>query len=260
MRRDVLLVTILAASVLIVSARAQTAPPEEPYWTPDIATIQKLEASLKISGNYPESATYELAQYNRFYSGVTIQGRREVRGVLLVPPNREDHPAVGVHITDAQYLPRLEGGGCAYVRVRYWVDTGTSSAQCAFPDANAPPSEQPHWQPDESTASRMEAALRDYLHRAYPTLPDLSRYSRYYRGVTVNGRQVIRGRILMFSSADRSAARAPGMHLERDAADEPIFFDGGCDNISAAYDTGAARITALSCDGQGGLKPQASLP
>jgi hypothetical protein len=106
----------------------------------------------------------------------------------------------------------------------------------------------------------METALRDYMHRAYPTLPDLSRYSRYYRGVTVNGRAVIRGRVLLFSSADRSAARAAGVHLERDDADEPIFFDGGCDNITSTYDVAAARITALSCDGQGGLKPQAPLP
>src|SRR5690242_101447 len=106
----------MSAAMLLIasSAGAQVYQSEEPHCTPDAATIAKLEAQLKID-NWPgeKQANYPLKQYDRYYAGVTVRGRRMVRGVLIVPPNREDHPKTGIHITGAKNLPRLHGGGCA---------------------------------------------------------------------------------------------------------------------------------------------------
>lgn len=55
---------------------------------------------------------------------------------------------------------------------------------------------------------------------------------------------MIRGRILKFSEEE------PGMHLEHDPDNAPLVLDGGCGNISAAYDVQSAKLTRLKCDGQ----------
>src|SRR3954462_7907874 len=117
----------MSAAMLLLagSAHAQVfQSPEEPYWTPDAATIAKLEAQLKIE-SWPDQnqAGYPLTQYDRYYAGVTVRGRRMVRGKLIVPPNREDHPKTGIHITAVKYLPQLHGGGCANVSVVYSLDS-----------------------------------------------------------------------------------------------------------------------------------------
>jgi hypothetical protein len=235
---------ITAAILLLAGSASSYVPPlsEEPYWTPDAATIARLEAGLKLPAARPGQATYQLAQYDRYYAGVTTPfGRREVHGILIVPPNREDHPKVGIHVTEVKYLPRLWGGGCALVSVRYYVDSDFSGASCAQTEAQAPESQVPHWTPDEQTAARLEVAIQSFLHRTHADLPDLSRYSRYYWGVTVDGSPVILGRIMRLK-------QEPGMHRASDFDDGPIMFDGGCSNITVAYNVKSASFTRLGCD------------
>lgn len=79
-------------------------------------------------------------------------------GRLIVPPNREDNPKTGIHITEMKYMPQLHGGGCANVSVTYFVDSDSSVARCDTVEAGAPPSEVPRWTPDTQNAQRMEAA------------------------------------------------------------------------------------------------------
>jgi len=191
-----------------------------------------------------KQASYPLKQYDRYYAGVTVRGRRMVRGKLIVPPNREDHPKTGIHITGAKYLPQLHGGGCANVSVMYSVDANSGSGQCEVSEAEAPPSEEPHWQPDEQTAARMEAAVREYLQETHPEIADFNSYGRYYWGVTIDGSQLIRGRIMLLRASEA------GVHLASDWDNGPFIFDGRCQNIEMQYDPKGAKLVQLRCDGE----------
>jgi hypothetical protein len=245
-RSDNMFLRIAIASVLLLlasTANPQNLPSEEPYWTPDAAMIAKLEAEIKIFA-LPKQATYPVTQFDRYYAGVTIKGGREIRGRLILPPDREDSPKTGIHITDVKYLPQLRGGGCANVYVTYYVDKDFTSAQCDLTQVAVPASEQPHWLPDEHIAARLEFAIQDFLNRTHGGLPDLSQYSRYYWGATVGGNQIIRGRVLMLS------ARDAGMHLADNGDGSAVMSDGGCNNIQIAYDVKAASLTRCACDGE----------
>ena len=249
---------ILAATLLLASqAHAQIRPPEEGYWTPAPSLIARLESGLKIMSS-PDEAQYNLPQYDRYYYGATVRGQRIVRGILIVPPNREDHPQTGVHITEKQYMPTLHGAGCAHVFVTYYVEKDSSYSQCDMLGSDAPPSEQPHWKPDEQTAARMEAVIQERMHRA--GLPDLSRFGRYYVGVTLDEKPMIRGRIIERHAAVGAALAVDGgVHLQSEWDDASLVFDGGCSNIAVTYDVKAAKFTELACDAQGGsgaLKPE----
>lgn len=241
--------------LLAGAACAQTGPPEQPWWTPDAALIARLEAGLRINPGslpgYTSSITYPIAQYNRYYAGVTVGGRRWIRGVLLLPPNREDKLETGVHVTDRTWLPPLPpGGGCAHVTVIYQVDKDVSSATCALLGTGVPPSERPHWEPDEQTAAHLERLLRERMQRA--RLPDLATYDRFYRGVTIDGRRLIRGRVLYTSEEARQRAGLGPPAVHRSSEDSGRFMaDGACNNISLTYDVNAARFTELRCDGMG---------
>ena len=253
----------ITAAVLLLAGSANSQSlwlSEEPYWTPDAATIAKLEAGLRIPhapggiainrGDLQKQAAYQLTQYDRYYAGVTLNGQRVVRGRLIVPPNREDNPKTGTHITDVKYMPELRGGGCANVFVRYVVDQDFSVAQCNMTEVQVPPSEQPHWSPDEQTAALMEVTIQDLLNRTHPDLPGLWTYSRYYWGVTIDRRRTIRGRIV------KEDKLAPGMYLASDWDNGPFFSDGGCRrNITSTYDVQSAGITQLDCEGYGGRQP-----
>ena len=229
-------------------------PSEEPFWTPDAALIARIEAGLRMQPGSESKVHFELSQYDRYYYGATGRGGfRIVRGVLIMPPNREDHPKTGVHITEKKYLPQLHGGGCAHVYVFYNAEKDFSSAQCDEIESDAPPSEQPHFKPDEQTAAQMEAVIQDKMHRA--ALKDLSSYSRYYAGITLDGKAMIRARIEQTGDVNSPPA---GVHLVSEPEDVPMLFDGGCGNITAMYDVKAAKFTELFCDGRGGfgvLKP-----
>jgi hypothetical protein len=246
-RRNLLRLSFLAAMLLwAAQAHSQTmAQSQEPYWTPDAATIARLESGLKILPplGAPQRATYALAQYDRYYAGVTDRGQRKVIGRLIVPPNREDNPKTGIHITEMKYMPQLRGGGCANVSVTYVVDRDSSDAHCDRVEAGAPPSEVPRWTPDPQTAERMEAAIHSVLDGARPAA-DLAAYLRNYWGVTVDGSPVIRGRIEKFIDTE------PGIHLGQDYVNGPAMSDGGCNNISITYDVRSARLTQLQCAGQ----------
>jgi hypothetical protein len=245
-------------------AFTQGAAADETDWTPDAALIAKLEAGLKVS-MLPGIvlSTEQLRRYDRYYTGVTVNGRKQISGRLIVPPNHETNPQTGVHITDNKYMPRLRGGGCSNITVTYYVDQDKAFGSCDLPDAAVPPSELPRWTPDAALAARIEAAMQDYLKRAYPDLAPLDGYSRYYWGVTIDGKPVVRGNVLMLGSraASISATLAPGVHLASDWDNGPHLFDGGCSNIRIIYDVNAAKFRELACDGMGGWpQPGVKLP
>ena len=237
---------IATTSVMLLlasSVNAQNPPSQEPYWTPDAAMIAKLEAGLRII-SLPKQTSYQLTQYDRYYAGVTNNGRRQIIGKWILPPNREDNPKTGIHITDMKYMPKLRGGGCANLRVTYYVDQDVSIGQCELTDASVPPSQLPHWKPDEQLAARMETAIEEFLHRTHGGLPELTQYSRYYWGVTIDGNQTILGRVLRLPNPQ------PGMHLASDWDDGPIMADGGCSNIQIAYDVKLAKLSRCVCDAE----------
>lgn len=254
---------ILAALLLTTgSTIGQQIVPDGPGWTPDATLIAKLEAGLKVTGLADlELTAAQLQRYDRYYTGVTHHGQKLITGRLIVPPNHEDNPQTGIHITDSQYMPRLRGGGCSNITVTYYVDQNKAFGSCDLPDAVAPPSELPKWTPDAALAGRIEAAMQDYLKRAYPRLTPLDAYSRYYWGVTIDGKPVVRGNVLLLGAraASIDPVLAPGVHLASDWDNGPHLFDGGCSNIRISYDVNAGKFRELDCDGMGGF-PQPGVP
>jgi hypothetical protein len=104
----------------------------------------------------------------------------------------------------------------------------------------------------------MEVTVRDYMRRVARGA-DLNRYSRYYWGVTIEGKQMVRGRVLMLSARGDSATgiNAAGIHLATDWDSGPFMSDGFCNNISLAYDVKGAKFEHLRCDGLVELRPHA---
>jgi hypothetical protein len=249
-------IAFLAALALIAGkTRAAPEPPGISYWTPDAALVARLEATVDRAGlrRWQGQHVYTREQYDRYYYGEAVNGQRRVIGKWVLPPNRGDSPHAGIHITEAQYMPKLMGNGCGNVSITYYVDADLAVASCEWSaQAYAPPGEQPHWKPGEQATTQLESALGERLQRA--KLPELAEYDRYYRGVTVTGRQVIRGRV-MYTSADirtRAGLDAPSMHASAEDSGR-VMADGGCANIDVVYDVDAARFTDLHCDGMGGM-------
>lgn len=251
MRKLRMAVWMLAAPALGQAATLPRTNPEVTYWTPDAALIARIESKLNpaASSGMPLATKYRLEQYDRYYYGISIDGRRQVRGVLLVPPNREDNPKTGAYITEERYVPRVIGGGCANLTVIYNVARDSvSTGACRGPEGSAPPSETPRWTPDAATAARMEEAIRDYMRRALPDRPDLGTHDREYWGVTLGGKPMIRGNVIGF---DAVSGRVGQLLLGTEP--QGGVADGFCNNIRLVYDPTAGRLTQFSCDTVGQL-------
>jgi hypothetical protein len=87
-------------------------------WTPDTGTITKLESIIRIPSNSWRAPT-PVANYARYYAGVTIKGRPVIRGefVIPLPP---DKPA-GIYIGAESDFPGIMDGGCGVVNLLYDV-------------------------------------------------------------------------------------------------------------------------------------------
>lgn len=231
--------------LLLSQANAQPVPisaNEEPYWTPDKATIEKLEGRVEMPVFFGQRS-YSKDQYNRFYAGVTINGKRVVRGKWIVPPNREDFIPTGTHIIDIEDMPSLPGGGCANVSVMYTVDLNLASASCGVAKVDIPPAERPYWRPDTNLIADMERVIQGHLDVARPGVSQLRNFGRYYLGVTIDGKQMIQGSVTT-TGTDKS------IHLVGDRKDLLRLTGGQCANIRLLYDVAAKKLSWLACDGE----------
>jgi hypothetical protein len=109
-----------AVGVLSV-ASTQACSQSGGHWLPDSKTVDRIEQaighmSLRKTGNWTETST---DSYGRYYTGVTLNGRKVVYGVFLsTDPTR--YPP-GIHIVPFEGQPHMTGGGCRQLNVWYDV-------------------------------------------------------------------------------------------------------------------------------------------
>lgn len=77
-------------------------------WSPSVEMISSIETRVVM----PKSAA-SLSRYSRYYSGVTLDGRRVVIGVFVLDPLTS--PAV--RIVPQDQLPSWRDGGCSVVKI-----------------------------------------------------------------------------------------------------------------------------------------------
>ncbi len=95
------------------AGRAQTAGPP---WEPDEATVKSIEATLTLPSRAPWKSG-PLDSYARYYSGMTLSGRRIIYGDLLRGEIAEEKP--GIYLREPPHV--RTGGGCDHIQL--WYDT-----------------------------------------------------------------------------------------------------------------------------------------
>ncbi len=118
------MLSISLAMALSVSVRAA-----DVEWTPGAKDIAKLESVVNLSsatlispGSKPPA---HLSEYARIYAGVTIHGRRMIRGVLLLGT------PTGASVVRETMLPEIMDGGCGIIYLLYDVEASrVASLRC----------------------------------------------------------------------------------------------------------------------------------
>lgn len=130
--------------------------------------------------------------------------------------------------------------------------------------AAADESDLPHWKPGKTTIAKLDFAFRNAgLWKGSP--PDTGKYSRYYAGVTIKGRRMVRAEFAMPVYVNVVCRRtSAGDALECDQAHVgspkprvyfvpedkfPSLFDGGCSVVNMLYDVDADRLVSIACNG-----------
>ncbi len=106
-------------AVTIVATLAAT-----PSWTPDRATIDKLEASPRLNDllKFSNGRQPIVAEYERYYYPYLVDGHRMIRGEFVVPFGSKMKPA-GVYIVSSEKeFPIIFDGGCGIVNLVYDVE------------------------------------------------------------------------------------------------------------------------------------------
>jgi hypothetical protein len=98
-------------------------------WTPDSATIGKLESCIK-KGDIPDwgrstkGHSPVIADYARYYTGYMADGQQMVAGEFIVPSGSNSKPA-GVYVVRSRKdFPLIYDGGCSIVNIVYSVKLG----------------------------------------------------------------------------------------------------------------------------------------
>ncbi|HEV2618682.1 MAG TPA: hypothetical protein VGU23_01965 [Acidobacteriaceae bacterium] len=109
---------------MLVAAGA--APPGwSQNWTPDAATIAKLEASIK-PGDIPRWGNAHapvVADYAPYYSGTTETGERFILAEFVVADIDAVKPGIYI-VRDRKSFPEILDGGCGVVNIVYSVKSG----------------------------------------------------------------------------------------------------------------------------------------
>jgi hypothetical protein len=114
------MLAMVAVAVVFTSLK----PLQAETWSPDMQTIQKLEASLQ-PGDLPSRshAAGDLSVYARYYAGFTENGHKMIAGEFLRAPFGKG--AAGVHVVQSRKdFPLIMDGGCGVINFVYDTDTG----------------------------------------------------------------------------------------------------------------------------------------
>ena len=109
---------------LILMASATTTLAATPNWTPDPATISKLESSIKsadIPWNY--GGQHAISEYARYYAASMAGDHRIIQGEWIIPLGAKMKSA-GVYIFGSRKeFPTVSDGGCAIINLVYDIET-----------------------------------------------------------------------------------------------------------------------------------------
>jgi hypothetical protein len=114
----------LVLAIVYPGAVVHAEPPIQKGWVPTAAAIAAFEARLKLpNGAQP------LSEYERYYAGTWIGGRKMIEGVLETAYRR--HKRGKVHIVPEDQLPGIMDGGCYIITVLFDVTTNrTAQVSC----------------------------------------------------------------------------------------------------------------------------------
>jgi hypothetical protein len=115
MKRNFCIISALIASALCLSGRANG----DDHWIPDAATVALVESYAKTHMPVRDSSdkAKPLASYARYYTGMTLKGRKIVFGEYVAFSGH----SVGVHIVPWDKMPGISDGGCGVVDLWYDV-------------------------------------------------------------------------------------------------------------------------------------------
>jgi hypothetical protein len=122
-------------------------------------------------------------------------------------------------------------------------------------------SEPSHWNPDKTAIAKLDFAFRN-ASEWHGSPPDIEPYNRFYAGVTIKGRRMIRAEFARLSDpidcrgGDKDKKIPPvclakprkgGIHIVPE--DQfPSVKGGGCAFVDMLYDVDAERMVELMCN------------
>ncbi len=116
---------LLALALALMSVAAKADPSDTPFWTPDLATILRVEKMVTM----PARAQQPLSSYARYYAGITVKSRSVIHG-RLVARTIVDKPA-DIFIVLEDQFPGVRDGGCSVINFFYDVaEDSLTSLEC----------------------------------------------------------------------------------------------------------------------------------
>jgi hypothetical protein len=113
----------------------------------------------------------------------------------------------------------------------------------------------PHWKPDKATIAKLDFAFRNAgFWDGSP--PDIKTYNRYYAGVTIKSRRMVRAEFTEFPDVEFVDGKVE-YHADKNPVhivpDVPLLgdSDGGCAVVNMLYDVDAERMVWLHCNSLG---------
>ncbi len=120
--------------------------------------------------------------------------------------------------------------------------------------AHAADSELPYWKPGKRIIAKLDFAFRNSsTWRGAP--PVFDNYYRYYAGVTIKGRRMIRAEFTEFPNSTKIVNNEIEFYQDGPAVQVvpvdkfPNIFDGGCGVVNMLYDVDADRMVWQRCNG-----------
>jgi len=113
---------------------------------------------------------------------------------------------------------------------------------------NAQGDDFPHWKPGQKTLAKLDFAFRN-AGRWHGSPPASGKYYyRYYAGVTINGRRMVRAEFTIFPESDAIDGKIENpVHVVPEEK-FPVIWDAGCDGVvNMLYDVDADRMIRIDC-------------
>ena len=113
---------VVALMCLCITARSD----DVGHWIPDSTTVASIERYSKTHmpvRNESDKAG-PIGSYARYYTGITLNGRKTVFGEYVSAELREAAYPVGVHIVSWDKMPGITDGGCYLIDLWFDVRSG----------------------------------------------------------------------------------------------------------------------------------------